>query len=333
MTSPDPEPLWLRVEAGPDLGELANRIAYWEGLERAWLRHAPAGLRWGATPTARPPAPHELCERWFPLATLRDELTWLLEQWFGADLRELGVNLAASSLGRARSWLDARAQLSSLGERRLPAALIRRLAAPASAHALLFELFAPPQLGRGLTRYPERLALLVELLEPADRTLRVWDAGCALGESTWAIAIALTQAGAQVEAVGTTPWPLERLMAERGALPHDAARTALLQAAITSAPPACAVRFELGDLAHSSPLGPFDLVCCHGVLGGVISEAEGFEQATRRLAESLAPGGLLSVHDAFRPDLSADALSRVRDELGWEEVGAGVFRAPEPLKC
>lgn len=322
-----PSSLWLAAETGPPRDALTPRLAYWEGLERAFLTHAPDGLRWGALATARPPAPHVLCERWLPLEVLRDEVSYLLDEWFGPELRRLGVDLATSSLGRARSWLDLRAQLNSLGETRLPSRLLAQLDSALGAQALLFELFTAPLLGRGLTRYAESLAAAVALVEPAGRRVRAWDAGCAAGESTWALARALTDAEAEAEVVGTTPWPLELMMAQRSAFPHDPARSADLAAAITSLlAQECSVHFAQGDLRHGPPPGAFDLISCHGVLGGVIQEPNDFALALEHLVAALSPRGVLSVQDSFRADLHEEVLSRVRAQLGWSEPQEGLFR-------
>lgn len=329
MTSPADDTLWLQPEAGPAPDSLASRLAYWEGLERAFLAHAPPGLRWGALPTARPPAPHALCERWLPLEVLRDEVWYLVGEWFGPALAALEVDLDASSLGRARSWLDARAQLPSLGERRFPSQLLRRFASPAPAHDLVFELFAAPQLGRGLERHAAALRAAAQAT-PESRPLRAWDAGCAAGESTWALAGALAAAGREAQVLGTSPWPLELLMAERRAFPHDPPRTAALQAAITALDGApLEVRFERGDLLAGPPPGAFDLICCHGLLGGAISGEQAVGRALDHLSRALAPGGLLSLQDTFRDDVNARVLAQARQALTWPELLPGLFRRPQ----
>lgn len=327
MTSPEDDGLWLEALRGPAPDALAARVAYWEGLERAFRAHAPPGLRWGALPTARPPAPHALCERWLPLEVLREEVWVLIEEWFGPALAALEVDLALSSLGRARSWLDARAQLASLGEERLPSRLLRRAGEARAAHDLVFELFAAPQLGRGLERHPAALRAAVEAAPSG--ALRVWDAGCAAGESTWALARALADAGREAEVWGTSPWPLELLMAERAAFPHDPARSATLRAAIAELSGApVEVRFERGDLLAGPLAGSFDLICCHGLLGGVIRGARDEVRALEHLRRALAPGGILSIQDTFRDDLHAEALTRARQTLGWPEPQPGLFVAP-----
>jgi len=331
MKSPSDEEPWILPGEGPAPDVLAARVAYWEGLERAFLRHAPAGLRWGALPTARPPAPHALTERWLPLDLLRDEVGYVIGEWFGPALEALEVDLATSSLGRARSWLDARAQLHSLGERRLPSELLGRLSFRDSAQALLFELFAAPRLGRGLTRHPEALAAATALVRTAGRPARAWDAGCAAGEGTWALASALSVVSPEAEVLGTSPWPLELLMAERRAFPHDPERSRVLQefaAALSARSPALRVRFARGDLRRGAPEGAFHLVCCHGLLGGAISGEPDLRRSLEHLQGALQPGGILSVQDTFRDDVHEAALALVRESLAWPEPHPGVFQRP-----
>jgi SAM-dependent methyltransferase len=330
VTSPADQELWIQPERGPAPDALASRLAYWEGLERAFLTHAPPGLRWGALPTARPSGPHILCERWLPLEVLRDEVWVLIAEWFGPALAEHEVDLGVSSLGRARSWLDARAQLPSLGELRLPSQLLRRFTQAASAHDLVFELFSAPQLGRGLERHAAALQAAVR--EAPSRPLVAWDAGCAAGESTWALATTLANAGREAEVWGTSPWPLELLMATRREFPHDPQRTATLRSAVASlqaTPAAVEVRFERGDLLDGAPPRSFDLISCHGLLGGAIAETHQLTRALEHLTGALAPGGVLSIQDTFREDVHARALAQARRAISWPEPRPGLFIRPQ----
>ncbi|MGE0706423.1 MAG: hypothetical protein AB7N76_15225 [Planctomycetota bacterium] len=336
-----PEALWLTPGSGPDLDDLAARIAWWDARGASFLAHAPPGLRAADDARARPAEAHARCEGFLSLEALRGELGWALHAWFGPALAALEVDLATSSLGGARSWLDLRAALPSLpgpslpgpslpgpslpGPEPLPAALLRRCASARGAHDLLFELFCAPRLGASLERYPARLAALAAATRGRAR-LRVWDAGCGAGESTWALAFALAAGGAEVEALGTTPWPLERLMAERAAFPHDPARTAALAAFLAAGPRArCAVSFAAHDLRAPAPGGCWDVVACHGVLGGAL-QGPVLAPALAGLAAAVAPGGLLSITDAFRDDLRAPVASALAELAGFETLATGLLR-------
>jgi len=321
------EALWLEPAGGPSAAELSERRRWWEARSDSFRAHAPAALHADADRRERPAEAHGLCERYLPLDSLRGDLFACLRAWFGPALDELEVDLATSSLGRARSWLDARAELPSLASG-LPAELFVRCAAAASAHALLFELFCSPRLGAALTRYPAQLSAIgAALAGESGRALRIWDAGCATGEGTWALARAARDAGAsRVAALGTTPWPLELLCAQRRAFPHDPQRTAQLRAALEGLDEAsCALSFARHDLRQPPPGRDYDLVACHGVLGGVVQGA--LPDDLRRLAGAVASGGLLSVTDAFREDRHA-AVARALAELGWRELAPGLLRKP-----
>jgi SAM-dependent methyltransferase len=306
--------LWLQAGLGPAADEIAQRVAWWQAREGAFLSHAPEGLRRADDPRSRPAHARALIERYLPLASVRGDVHHLLRLWFGPGLDALGVDLDTSCLGRARSWLDAPYDL--------PTQLLARTHTCTQAHALLFELFSSPRLGASLERYPQRRARLAEWATQREQ-VTLWDVGCATGESSWALALALAQGGARVEGLGTTPWPLERLMAERGGFPHDAQRTAALQRFLADVPARVSLRFADHDLESDPPPGEFDVVACHGVLGEAVPAG-----CVARIAKAVRPGGLLSVTSDFRADrhtLGLSGLTALDEEL-WEQVGEGLLR-------
>lgn len=226
---------------------------------------------------------------WLPIETFTREVHSLLRTWFRVDLERLDVDLSRGVLAQARSWLDARELLPSFSSS-LPSEAIERIGGdPRVAHDLLFELFAPPRLGAALGRYPERTR---ELVSRSKGWVRLWDAGCATGEGTWELACALAEAGCIVVAIGTTPWPLERLMAERTSRPHDPERARPLRRLVTAAPlDRVTVRFMTADVRAARPPNPydaFDVVTCHGVLGGILSAPEDIRLALANLAAAVS---------------------------------------------
>ena len=316
---------WLAADAGPDPADVARRAAWWRARE-ASLQHAPPQVRAAldAPGAPRPADVHALLDAFLPLEALTLDVHGLLRAWFGAALEALGARLDDGLLGSARSWLDVRTWLP--GAPPLPAALVAALADPDRAHELVFALFCSARLGSGWGRYPAALAAAVAACRPAaGGPIRAWDAGCATGEGSWELALALASRfpGRAVQVVGTTPWPLERLMARRAAWPHDPRRTAAHAARLADAPARCRVRFELGDLAAGAPGGPFDLVVCHGVLGEAIAAPAAQRLALGRLAGALAPAGALSLADAFRADRAAAAAALAREELSARGLRAG----------
>lgn len=323
-------PLWLEPGEGPDPAELRARVAWWEAREAALREQGEPELLGPAR--ERPAEAQGRLDTFLPLATLRAELAGLLLRWFGPALEELGVDPARGVLGGARSWLEVRAWLPSLGESALPSQLVARLASARAAHDLLFELFCSSRWGAAFGRYPAQLARVVEASRGLGRRhLRVWDAGCATGEGTWELASALAQTAERVEALGTTPFALEQRMAERRARPHDPAATERLAAFLATAPlDRIDVSFARGALPAERPAGSWDVVACHGVLGEAIAEPGDQRRALETLAGALAPGGLLSLSDRFREDRSAAARRLAQESasrLGLREVSAGLYAA------
>lgn len=310
--------LWLEPAAGPPASELEARVAFWQERE-ASLRLA--GLEELLHADPRPPGAQGQLDTFLPVATLAADVHALLWYWFGPALRALGLDLSGLSqgaLGRAKSVLEARDRLPSFDG---PGALMAELGQARRAHDLLFELFASPRLGSALGRYPGRLKAIAAA---AKKPVRVWDAGCATGEWTWELALGVGAA----EGLGTTPWALERLMAERRERPHDPAPGAALRAFVDAHPARCAVSFQLGDVTEAPPTGTFDVVTCHGVLGGAVAE-DRVPQAFDVLVSALAPEGILSVRDRFREDRSAQAAALALTQatrLGLDVLQPGLFR-------
>jgi SAM-dependent methyltransferase len=300
---------WLARGAGPGAAWLAARVAWWRAREAALVAAGdvdvePPGLVLSADEHARARAA-------LPLRVLVDDVEEALLAWFEAALLDLGADVRATDLGRWRSWLDARDRHPLLRRFTLPSELVAALADPTLARDLLFALAAPPSIGSTIGRYGQRLAWLAAHA-PAGATLRAWDVGCATGEGTWELCLALARArpGARLEVVGTTPCPLQRLMAERAARPHDPGATAALAALVAQVPrERVLVRFVRHDLLVDPPAGTFDVITCHGLLGEGIDAEDAMARATATLAAALAPGGVLSIADRFRADRSARAAA------------------------
>lgn len=320
-------PFLLSPGAGPDPAQLAARVGWWRDRERDLIRHGgpdvePPGL-------VIPAAEHARCEAWLPVDVVRRDVHTILRAHFAAPLDALGVDLRTLALARSRSWLDARARVPLLARHLVPSELLASLADARAAHDLLFALAAPPRAGSTLGRYAPELAALAAALQPAQGVrLAAWDVGCATGEGTWELAGALLathQAG--VDVVGTTPCPLERLLAERRARPHDPARAEALEA-LAAGLPRAKVRFERADVRDGPPAGgPFDAITCHGLLGEGLDDEADVTLAVGALKDALAPRGLLSVADRFRADRSERARALVRAAAaGLTEVGPGLYR-------
>ena len=317
---------WLKAR-GEGL-DVERRARWWRERESKLAHDAPALLE----STPRPPEAHGWIDSHLPVATLRDEVHGQLLSLFGEELRELGVDLDAGALGQAKSWLEVRDWLPSAKRCAVPSTWVAELSDPTVAHDRCFELFASPVLGAGLGRYPDAVTDLVARTR-GQRTLRLWDAGCATGEGTWELALALATDGVEVEALGSTPWPLERLMAEARHRPHEPTASEALQAHLDAHPgqlERVSMHFADGDLRSPAEAPErYDVVICHGVLGRALSGKDA-SRALERLASAVVPGGLLSITDRFRQDRSlyADRLVDSAVHLGLRRLGRGLLQRP-----
>lgn len=321
----------LAAGPGPDPAWLAARVAWWRAREAAFRAHAPLDIE--PPDLVIPAEDHAQACTWLPLGPLVDDVSAVLRAWFDAALAALGgLDLASTDLGAWRSWLDARARLPLARRFAFPADLLAALGDAAAAHDLLLALAAPPSMGSDLGRYGDRLARVAALVREAEQ-VRAWDVGCGTGEGTWELAYALAPRAREVLVTGTTPCPLQRLMAERRARPHDPARAAALRAFVDPGPrDRCRVTFLRHDVVRDPPPGVFDAITCHGLLGEGVDREADIARAVTAFAACLAPGGVLSVTDRFREDRAARAaaiVDRAAREAGLGPLGSGLFRGEE----
>jgi S-adenosylmethionine-dependent methyltransferase len=147
--------------------------------------------------------------------------------------------------------------------------------------------------------------------------IQIVDIGCGQGTQ----ALRLGRAGFRV--IGVDPWP--RLLADATQSLGD--EPAAVRGRVT---------FERGDLEHLEQVGgPFDVVCCHGVLMYLAS----LDEALGRLVEATKLGGLVSVLTKNRASLAMRAGLRGRwhDALGafdarryTNSLGVEQARADDP---
>ena len=197
-----------------------------------------------------------------------------------------------------------------------------------TAPALLDDLVAEITVGETyFFRDPEQCRLIRDRILPAlseDRphaSLRVWSAGCATGEEAYTLAILLSESGSPDPAriVGTDlsrsalararrgrygRWSLRGVPADAVArnFQHFGSEFALLPELRR------AVEFRYLNLAAdeypslASGIGRMDLILCRNVL--IYFDEETAARVTRRLLETLAPGGwlVLGASDPPAPD-------------------------------
>lgn len=161
-------------------------------------------------------------------------------------------------------------------------------------------------------------------------TLRAWSAGCATGEEAYSLAACLTAdapgTGLRIEVLGTDLLDSNIHTAARGQYGPWSSRTSSPHGYQLFEPPQDgAVRvlerlrrvteFRTHNLLDAPPTeaGLFDLVFCRNVLGYMSPEAS--IEVCRRLAEAVAPGGVLVFATLDSVTLPQDYRSVGRPEL------------------
>ena len=158
------------------------------------------------------------------------------------------------------------------------------------------------------------------------RPLRVWSAGCATGEEAYQLAaLGMEVGGDAVEVFGTdfSADAIER--AQRGEYHHWSMRGAASKALTWLHPTADGgvrvdervrkkVQFRVGTLDSSDHPTDIDAVFCRNVL--IYFSDDGADRVLGRLAEALAPGGVLVTAPTDPSPPGLRAWSRVPTDVG-----------------
>jgi chemotaxis protein methyltransferase CheR len=198
----------------------------------------------------------------------------------------LAIKVAAQELGQRPADLAAAAAAGDAGALELLA-----------EHAVIGET--------SFWRHAEGLVALAAELAGSERPLRIWSAGCATGEETYSLALALLDAGRDREddqILGTDVSARALARAWAGVygtravrkLPEPLARRWLQpteHGAQVDGALARRCRFERHNLLDTAPGDHFDAVVCRNVL--IYFDPEVAASALVRLAGAVAPGGWL----------------------------------------
>jgi chemotaxis protein methyltransferase CheR len=223
-----------------------------------------------------------------------------LEAAGAALARWAGLSLVAGLKGTLRLAVQAAAGELSVA----PAALA---AAVASGDLEATEVLAEHAVvgETSFWRHAAGLVALARRLASWPAPLTLWSAGCATGEEPYGLGVALREAGRDrpedrilatdlsVRALARAQAGVYRARALRR-LPQELAGRwfhASDGGARVDARLAAAVTFRRHNLLEAPPPGRFDAVLCRNVL--IYFEPEVAARALARLADSLAPGGLL----------------------------------------
>jgi chemotaxis protein methyltransferase CheR len=254
---------------------------------------------------------------------LLDDVARLLAEAAGMSLRD-GFDL------RLADGLDGAARAAGQAVR----AFARRVLArdPAAIEALVEQVVVSET---AFWRHPEQLAAIGRIAAAAPGPLSIWSAGCATGEEPYSVAIALLEAGraGRGDRILATDVSERALAAARAAtygvralrkLPPELDARWLEGAAERRVKegPRALVTFARHNLVRRepAPAGPFDLVLCRNVL--IWFERRTATAVVRRLAEALAPGGILVLGPVEL------ALGEAAGFACVDEGGATVLRRP-----
>lgn len=249
------------------------------------------------------------CERYLPIA----DITAVFYHLYSAALTYPPI-LSSTPFHNAMSWADVFPALpAQFRFSTNPACLLEALLADRDLlTAFLFASFLPGRFYGGIGRYPGQQHFIREwLVTRKGRTLSCLDAACGSGETTYGLALLLSEGGFSPEETRIEGWtlePLEVWAATRRSFPHDRRRETLLREATSALFEQgfqARIRFrcvDLTDLIQGETVGggQFDLILCNGLLGGpIIHQKELLGRAVGNLAELLAPGGILLAADSF----------------------------------
>lgn len=243
--------------------------------------------------------------------------------------KAVGLSLAAGLRGPLGLAVGGAAQELGLAPAALAAAVV-------AGEPVALEVLAEHALvgETSLWRHAEGLAALAAELATAGRPLRIWSAGCATGEESCSLALALLDAGRDCEEdliLGTDVSARALARAEAGVYGARSVR---------NLPPALAarwfhaagegvrvderlarlLRFERHNLLDRPPGERFDAVACRNVL--IYFDAEVAASALARLAGAVAPGGWLLLGPVELP------LAGGLDFEWVERGGATLLRRP-----
>ncbi len=221
--------------------------------------------------------------------------------------------VTASPIHAATTWPDALHQLQPYITSSDPAVLLERLMADESFRiGFLFALFVPKRHGGGFKRYPGQWEFLRKWLKERNPgrkdKLRCLDTACATGESTYELAMLLTENSLPPESFlvhGSTLEPLELFAAAHIFFPHHPGRQDSFRR--RTEPVFVSGAFErmvffTEDITR--PCGEcgegYDVIICNGLLGGPqLSCGKDLETVVKGLEARLRDGGIILAADHF----------------------------------
>lgn len=247
------------------------------------------------------------CQLYLPIA----EISRVFDRLYCAALAYPPV-LSSTPFYRAMSWADCFATLPP--EFQFSANPARLLTALLNNRELLirflFASFLPPRFYGAAGRYPAQQEFIREWLAGRDRTgLRCLDAACGIGEDTYNLLNAISEAGYVPDDCSIDGWtlePLEVWAATERRLPHDRHREQAWRMStevVLAGGYGRSITFTCRDLLapDEGMAGEcFDLIICNGLLGGpIINKPQQLDRAIATLAALLKPHGLLLIADHF----------------------------------
>jgi chemotaxis methyl-accepting protein methylase len=287
--------------------EIQRRISRLGERFRVYASTCPLGLWAPGLAVSR--EMRSITELYLPIAEIAD----VFDRFLSLSLM-FSLPTKLTPIHTSATWLDALNHLQHYVNRSDPAALLQRLMMDESFRiGFLFALFLPDRHGGGFNRYPGQWEFLQSWLPERKEQcgtglLRCLDSACATGESTYELAMLLTDIGLQPDSFvihGSTLEPLELFSAAHIFFPHDRKRQASFR---RKAEPVFDRGAENGieyftediTLPFGAEKEGYDIILCNGLLGGPqFHDEDRIAEVVSNLRERLRDGGIILAADRF----------------------------------
>lgn len=247
-------------------------------------------------------------ELYLPMA----EIASAFRRLFSLSFRRPGDRESAF-LSLPFTWLDVLQRLHRTWPDVDPGRLLERLAKDDDYRIrFIFTLMLPSQHGGSFHRYPGQTLFLDKWIQEQGLhrhgEIRILDAACGTGESTYELAMLLQSRGVSsrhFRVHGRSLETFELFAAAHGFFPHDPEKELLYRDIIERLlrdGGTGGIAFFQGDVTRppQPEEKPYDVILCNGLLGGpYIHTLESVTTAVESLAARLGPGGIMLASDRF----------------------------------
>lgn len=249
-----------------------------------------------------------ITELYLPMA----EIASAFRRLFSLSLRR-SCDRESAFLSLPFTWLDLLQRLHRTWPAVDPGRLLERLTKDDDNRIrFIFTLMLPAQHGGSFHRYPGQTLFLDNWIQRRSLhrrgEIRVLDAACGTGESSYELAMILRSRGVSARHCrvhGCSLEIFELFAAAHGFFPHDPGKELVYRGIINRLlrdGGTGGIVFFQGDVTHppQPEEKPYHVILCNGLLGGpYIHTRESVATAIESLAARLGPGGIMLISDRF----------------------------------